>query len=89
MKLILQKRNMSNLFRTLISFVLITPTFVSTAWACSVCFTSVKTDPLVIALKWSMVTLLGIVSVVLFYFAKFLFTLILKEERTILKGVSK
>jgi hypothetical protein len=52
-------------------------------WACSVCFSSVKTDPIVISLKWAILSLLGTVGVVIFYFVKFLYKLISEEEKFI------
>ena len=55
------------------------------AFACSVCFTSVEDDPQSIALKWSVLTLLAIVLMVLGFVAKFCFTLA-KREKELLQG---
>jgi len=59
--------------------------FVNSAQACSVCFSNVPDDPANIALKNSVLVLLGVIATVLALFAKF-FLSVRRREKLMLQS---
>lgn len=57
--------------------------------ACAVCFNNVDNDQNIVALKWSMITLLLFITFVLILFAKFFLTLRKNEKLLIQKTGSR